>query len=151
MKHRLKMEISDQQDALYYLYDMYQYGSGRLKQNLKQSLMSYCILPVLIGSLIYDKKSTTEKSSTGNSEKYVSRRLSLYLLLLFLRIFKDAETITLITSVLFGRRIHRSILDKIKRQIYSPHSYKATYDNHYYWDKFDFEIDDIAKFETDHG
>jgi hypothetical protein len=158
MGHRLKMEISDQQDALYYLYDMYQYGSWRLKQNLKQSLMSYCILPVLVGSLICDQKSTTEKSATVNSDRHLSHRLSLYLLLLLLRIFKDVEIITLIISVLFGRRVHRSILEKINRQIYVPKSYKANYDNHYYWDRFDFEIDehceslfsDITQFQTDH-
>lgn len=52
MRHRLKMEISDQQDSLYYLYDMYQYGGPRLKQNLKRCLMAYCLMPLLCGSLI---------------------------------------------------------------------------------------------------
>jgi hypothetical protein len=62
--------------------------------------------------------------------------------LLFLRIFKDSETITLIAAVLFGRRLHKSLLNAIEREVYIPQSYKAHFDSHYYWDKFEFEVDE---------
>lgn len=145
------MEISDQQDSLYYLYDMFQYGGPRLKQNLKRCLMAYCLMPLLCRSLLLPSKEAAK-------EELLSPKLALYLLLLFLRIFKDRETVTLIAAVLFGRRLHKSLLNAIQRQMYIPQSYKAHFDNHYYWDKFEFEVDehcesmfsDVARFETDH-
>jgi hypothetical protein len=87
------MDISDQNDALYYLYDMYQYGSARVSSNLLSCLLSYCVLPVLARSLL--------------APTSVKPKLALYLLLLMLRIFKDKLLCCLIACLLFGKRIHK--------------------------------------------
>lgn len=93
-RHRLKMDISDQNDSLYYLYDMYQYGSPKVASTLRSCLLSYSILPTLSRSLL-------------SPPTPISPKLCVYLLFLFLRIFKDKLLISLVTCLLFGKRIHK--------------------------------------------
>lgn len=49
---------------------------------------------------------------------------------------------TLVSAVLFGRRLHKSLLHSIQREVCIPLSYKPNFTCEYYWDKFEFEIDE---------
>lgn len=51
-KQKLKMEISDQNDAIYYLHDLYQFGNSTVKDNLRNCLLSLCVLPTLANHLM---------------------------------------------------------------------------------------------------
>lgn len=135
------MEISDEQDNLYYLYDVFQYGGPRLKSNLKSCILNYSILPVLIGSLL-PQNVNRETVLIGEGPCVLNHKLSLYLILLYLRIFKDKEVANLIANILFGRRIHKELLRRILRDVIIPHSYRREFSTNYFWDKFEFEVDE---------
>ena len=94
-KHRLKMEISDQNDSMFYLCDLYQNGSNNVKNNMKNIFFLNCVLPVLIHQILKEE---------------ITPKLCLYLIHSILKVFKEKDICEFIAVLLFGKRLHSEIL-----------------------------------------
>lgn len=142
-KHRLKMEISDQNDSMYYLYDLFQHGSHHVRNNIKNTFFSTCVLPLLIHQILKEE---------------VSPKLCLYLIHSVLKVFKDKDICELLAILLFGKRINSEIIKKIYHVPHTPLSWREVHDSKEksFFDSFEYEVTDnceqifkdIANFDT---
>ena len=111
-KHKLKMEISDQNDSIYYLHDLFQHGNLTVKSNFKNCLFSICIFPTLINQLM---------------KEAISPKLCLYMFHVILKVFKEKDMSELIACLLFGQRIQSDVVAKINQAPYEPQSFRRVY------------------------
>lgn len=108
------MEISDQNDSMFYLYDLFQHGSLNVKNNIKNIFFSTCVLPMLINQILKEE---------------ISPKLCLYLIHSILKVFKERDICEFIAVLLFGKRLNTQIIKKINHIPHVPLSWKPIYDN----------------------
>ena len=127
-KPQIVQAISDEivNDILFF-QDIFSLGIPKFDFILTNCIFNYIILPLVCGSI--SPKPLTQLPDGNPNPNIVSVEVAIYTIYLFIKYIKNENFINSIVSILFMKKIHYKILDKVNSPPPNLYNYESDWNN----------------------